>query len=553
MAEVLSLWRSPLDQVALAGAVALSIRQPHCSVPSYEDFSAMTIYNYGYYVHTLTFEAALTAMLGDMDPSSQGAIGGAAFIPQSNFPIDASMGPFNVPDQCNIVASGGGGPGTGAFYHFTIDFSVGSTFFSCASTYTAGGTCFHGLAFQGTNWGGAGVTCISAGTGNCRAIRCTFTNCPQAFNAQAPGCSLERCTIAYLSIHAPNGATAVAIAASQCTVVGPGEFLQTSPHPGMGGHGPTSCTCISVQGGADHTVIADIHLSDWSTGVDFSKGGGSTFTHIRNCEIQSYLTALNIQVGGDGAPITGVKVTSSTLARTYHSDQSSNSSPVILIDPGGSGNSQLTDITLLDCTVFNKGNALSLMSQHGLEIVGGKNIKILGGTYSNNSPNAGAGIAITGMCDEVQIIGANLQPSYDDGTGVSVTQNQQFALLVSATPAGTVLVSGCDMRGYGSAPPVSISTGMSNLFIYDCLGYNDQSTLLNGPMPPTSPTNNAASCSTPYFGPSVITFWNASPVTLHIFGLTLTLSFGVVFVPSPYDVFYFSGATLPSNFSWHGK
>jgi hypothetical protein len=110
------------------------------------------------------------------------------------------------------------------------------------------------------------------------------------------------------------------------------------------------------------------------------------------------------------------------------------------------------------------------------------------------------------------------------------------------------------MRGYtttGSAP-VSTSGVTSGLYIYDCLGYNDQSTPLDGPTAPTSPTN-AATCSTPYFGASIITFTNASPVTLNVFGQHLSLSFGVVFLPSPYDSFWFSSPTPPSGFSWYGK
>jgi hypothetical protein len=407
------------------------------------------------------------------------------------------------------------------------------------------------LAFR---WDGASNnddTCIWAATGNCCAIRCTFTDCPVAFNAQAPACALKQCTIDYGS--GPKDATAVVIASSQCAVLGPGEFEQQPPGEG----GPKSCTCISVQSGADHAVIADTHISDWTTGIDFSQGGGSTNTYIRNCEIQSYVVALNIQVGSDGAPITGVKVTGTLLARTNDSYKSGSSSPVVLIDPGSSGeNTQLTDITLTGCTVYNMGDASTLTAQYGLQIVGGTNIKIIGGTYSNNSPypTGGAGIAITGACGDVQIIGANLQPSYDNGTSGSTTQSQQFGLLVTSNPANTsiVLVSGCDMRDYTAtdSAPVSTSGVTKGLYIYDCLGYNDQNTELNDNMAPTSATN-AATCSTPYFGPSVITFTNASPVTLNVFGQSLTLSFGVVFLPSPYDNFYFSSA--PNGFSWYGK
>ena len=48
--EILSLWRSPLDKVALVQAEALQERQPRCTISYGEDFSAMTIYNYGHYL-----------------------------------------------------------------------------------------------------------------------------------------------------------------------------------------------------------------------------------------------------------------------------------------------------------------------------------------------------------------------------------------------------------------------------------------------------------------------------------------------------------------------
>jgi hypothetical protein len=381
--EILSLWRSPLDKVALAKAEALADRQPCCSIGLDENFSAMTVYNYGFYVSQsgATPETALIAMLAAMDPNSQGAIGGVAFIPQQTFTMDdASFFPFSVPDQCNIFSSGtGGSGGSPPYYHFLIEVTDGVTFLSCSgSTYTTGGTYFHGLAFRWDGSSNVGDTCILAATGNCCAIRCTFTDCPQAFYAQAPGCALKQCTINYRST--PDGATAVVIASSQCAILGPGEFQQQPPFPGGGG--PQNCTCISMQGGADHTVIADTHVSEWWTGVDFSQGGGSTNTHIRNCQLQCYVSPLNIQLNSAGGPIVGVKVTGSTLTRTNESGDSGNPAPVVLIDPNGNGNGLLSDITLLGRTVWNTGDASALTGQHGLKIIGGTNIKIIGGRSS---------------------------------------------------------------------------------------------------------------------------------------------------------------------------
>ena len=91
----------------------------------------------------------------------------------------------------------------------------------------------------------------------------------------------------------------------------------------------------------------------------------------------------------------GIEVTASLLAKT---DVSTDPTAVVLIDPqltSGNTNSQLNDITFLDCTVFNAA-ASATAAQHGLQIVGGTNIKVIGGTYSNNSSAGGAGIAITG-------------------------------------------------------------------------------------------------------------------------------------------------------------
>jgi len=156
VSDVLSLWRSPLDKVALARAEALSHRQPRCSTIGYdEDFSAMTIYNFGHYVSGMIApDGALAAMLSAMSPSSQGNPGGLAFIPQQTFSVNSQVGGFSVPDQSNIVGSGGGGTATSGgtpFFHFVITPTAESatTFFNCsASSYTSGGIYFRSLAFE---------------------------------------------------------------------------------------------------------------------------------------------------------------------------------------------------------------------------------------------------------------------------------------------------------------------------------------------------------------------------------------------------------------------
>jgi hypothetical protein len=555
---ILSLWRFPIDQVAVCEAMELSACQPSCSIGVDIDFSAMTIYNYRAYVDNFgNPNDALTNMFFDMNAAiAPGGVGGAAFIRQQGFGVQASS--LAVPDQCNIVGTGGGGDAPGAagtpFYHFSIDFSLDSTFFSCNSTgsYTTGGKYFRSLAFQGTKLGSKTDTCIYAATANVRAYSCTFKDIPTALKMQGSGCALEQCTISYLS--GKDSAKAIVIGGSQCGVFGPSAISQ---QPG----GPQNCTGISIEG-ADHAVLANLHVSDWNIGVDFSQYRGSEYVgaqnvEIRNCEIMSVASALNIQLAmTTSAVLSGVKVTSCHLAK---SNNSSATDPVVLIDINFNlSNNQLYDIVLVDCTVFNMG--LNGSAQYGLQITGGTNLKVLGGTYSNNGSGNGAGIAITGPCGDLQIVGANLQPSYPwaGTTKHGGLNSQTFALLVTGGPTGTVLVLDCDMSGYGTGvSPVSVSgTPPNELLIYSCVGYNDQGFQISM-VAPTAATYAAQASSLgthsiDYFGPSMIVYSSPSPVTLHAFGQTITQSFGIVFLPSPYDSIYFSGGP-PSNFYWVGK
>jgi len=545
--EILSLWRSPLDTVAMREASSLHDRQPRCSIGYGEDFSALTIYNFGHYASLGgTPDTALTGMFAAMSAASP--VGGRAFVPQKSFSVHATSSGFAVPDQCDVNGSGGGGPletmGGSSFFHFVITPTAtgNSTFFNCnASTHTGGGMYFRSLAFQWSPSTHAADTCIHAAVWNTRAINCTFTDCPCAFNAQDLTCTLEQCSISYTvsATQGPNGTKAVILGGQRCGVIGPGQFSQTSRASG----GATGCTCVSIES-AQHPIVSGVKIFEWTIGVDFSQQDGTRFAHITNCEIACWETALNIQLStGASATTAGLKITSCILAKT---SDSSDVNAIVNIDARGSANNELlNDIALVDCTVYNRAAAPLLSSQHGLVITSGSNIRILGGCYSNNGPY-GAGVAITGSCSDVQIIGANLQPSYPAAPNVNV---QRYALLVSASPSGSVLVSGCDMTGY-VGPPISVVGSPADLFITDCPGYNDQNTPLSATPTMLTTGVSAATCSTPYFGASVIIYSGAT--TLSVFGQSINSNFGIVFLPSPYDVFSFSPSP-PTTFAWIGK
>jgi hypothetical protein len=556
MDQSLSIWRFPVDRVGISGAAALVARQPLCSIGADTDFSAMTIYNYRQYIdQPRSPEDALAEMFSDMSaPPLPDGVGGSALFQQQSYTILAQS--FSVPDQCNLVGTGGGGSWEGSlpnkqFYHFIIDFSEEAIFLNCVGTYTSGGKYFRSLAFKGGTLNTQHDTCIFAGTANCRAVNCTFTDIPTAFYAQGDGCALEQCTIHYSQ--GKNNGKAVVVAGSGCSIVGPGEIFQQG-QPG----GPGGCTGISIEGAAQHTVVANLHLSDWNVGIDFSFSSGAADTQITNCEMQCHQSALNIALpASPDAGIAGVKVTSCLLAK---SNNSTATDPVASIDLNGNTDpSLLADITLLDCTVINF--AANSSAQHGLQITGGSNIKIIGGTYCNNGSGGGAGIAITGnYCGDLQIIGANLQPSYPwaSATDPASGNNQTYGLLVSGSPTtGTILVADCDLTGYSPAGnAVSVTGNPNRLLVYNCPGYNDQGTTIST-VAPTSDTYAAKAsllggASIDYFGPSVFFFFsNATAVQLHISGQTIQLTYGLIFLPSPYDGFHFTGS--PSVFSWFGK
>jgi len=567
--EILSLWRSPLDKVALSEAQALSDRQPRGSTFG-EDFSPLTIYNYGYYVTNATGHdpnTALTNMFQAMSsPASlpysiPAGVGGTAFIPQGSFQVTASSSGFSVPDQCNVIGSGGGGPSTGGgasnFFHFIVSPPAGetapSTFLNCDFAHTCGGKFFRNLAFE---WGTTTYAdiCISTASGNAwntRAINCTFTNCPVAFNASGLSCGMEQCTVQYNTGPAGNGPTgsgafaSVVLGGSQCYIAGPGEYLQptqagiTPPSTNP----PTDTCCISFQSGLEHGIVSDLHISHFSYGITYGINSHNTIFHcvITNVEFSVFNTCVYMQPSDSHGTIYDQKYIGCVFS--LENDSTQTSSLVYVSAIGGSVN----DVQFVGCTTYQGLG-------HGYEFKSGSNIQIVGGTSSGNGPSGGAGIAITGNASPCTFIGVNLDASYPDASNV---QSQNYAFVCSGNPTKAVLLDGCPMLGY-STSPVSITGSPADLIITNCPGYND----LNTVIAPTAPlsTVTAASASlitggTNYYGPSLLIFTNgASPVTFTMNSVASTVpanAFVVMYLPSPNDEFLFSSA--PAHFTWLGK
>ncbi len=581
MADILSIWRSPLDKVAISEAERLSSRQPNCSIVFSTDFELMTMYNYGSFVgnygHIASWNTSkLAIMFSTMNTGqTSGGIGGMAFIPQYNFPVNASSSGLMVPDQCNIVGSGGGGPGESSapdFFHFTIAPPTGATapsyFFYCADAtgppaigHTCGGKYFRSLAFEWATTSYADV-CIYAGTWNCRAVKCTFTNCPVAFKAVGESSGLEQCTIQYsgaLNGSGPSGTNAfaaVSLSASQCFAVGPSEFLQPSQ---QGGGAPTDTCCISFESGLEHGIVRDMHISHWSYGITY---GISSTGNINHCMVSNVEFATFGSSYGGGTCVHMVP-SSTTQGKIYDQkytscafslgDSSTNTNPLVYIDTNTQGNDTVNDIQFIGCDAFQGLG-------HGYQINGGSNIQIIGGTSAGNGPSGGAGIAITGACGGCSFIGVNLNTQYP-GSGL---QSQKYAFLCSASPNKPILLDGCFMEGYSGSGPVEVTGSPTSLLIINCPGYNDLSTsILSGtthlPISGAVSASNASTITggTNYYGPSLVIFTNNSNslgLSFTINGVSQTVpanAFVTCYLASPYDTIQF-GHTLTA-FAWVGK
>jgi len=135
----------------------LSNRQARCSIVESEDFSQMTVYNYG-------FLSRPGGRFERVCPAGNAQAHGSKFA------------------RCHWRRG----------IRSSTDLS--------ANPFDTGGMYFQRLAFL---WSRAHPTstdtCIMAETGSCSAIRCTFTDCTTAFIARAPGCALKQCTIDYTS------------------------------------------------------------------------------------------------------------------------------------------------------------------------------------------------------------------------------------------------------------------------------------------------------------------------------------------------------------------
>ena len=555
------------------------------------NLSALSIYNYGYYVNAPGGSAAanstaLTNMFTALN-NNGGLQGGTGWIPQYSFAINASTGGYLVPDQTILEGLGLGGHQSGSAFHFVINETAGGgqTFLQTQQPHTSAGIYIRNLAFQWNNPTSVNDCCIDAETWNVRTQWCNFQDCPIAIQfgpGKSLGCTLEGATIQYGNVSSvPNNVTNIMLTGVWCGVIGPSEFFQKSISTG----GPTGVACIGIGGGqqgSEHQYVHNVHISDYSYGIDFANvnnysqmAGGAEYINIFDCEINSYNRCINLGTYTNATNFLAISITNNVL---YKSQNSTNGDPIVWIDTNGGGNSNISAVDFIGNTIFSNvtyGNGhtgVAQANQYGIQINAGQGIRVIGGKIGNMgsgptpSSDGTANICIsgTGGPGSVTISGVGLGPNVPGaGGGATGAGPSAYAILVSATLTnGPVMVVDCDMTGtYGVAPVgVTGSVASGTFFVRNCAGYNDQNTSINTESHCTTGSyaayNQGANTGTSYYGPSYIFYQaNAGGGTLKINGLTaLNLAngqTGFFWLNSPYDTFQFSAA--PAHLQWIGK
>jgi hypothetical protein len=335
--------------------------------------------------------------------------------------------------------------------------------------------------------GAVAINCVSD-VADTTAEYCAFLNCPQAFAAGSSGsaahCGLIGCTVS----QDLNGYSS----STQVLLSGPEAFVLYSDlyQKPMTEGGPTGNTGIAVQNSAEGCRIYGCHISDFYTGISVAQG--SVFTYITDCEVDA-AAGLTIGPADNTGKIYGVFVTACKFGMIKGYTPFTPTSGILINDAGGQ-NPNIEGIFIADCLVYGFPNA-------GLQIIAGQSITVVGGKYSSNGqapllPIDGAGIAITGSPAQVRIVGADCSGLFDFWIGTT----QPYGVSVSL---GTNLsINGCDLTNNATAALYVPSNG-TDLRVTNCLGYNDQGTIVTA----TAPANNANfnGGTLGYYGP--VTFY----------------------------------------------
>jgi hypothetical protein len=504
--------------------------------------------------------------------------GGTLFIPAGSYTFTSGIIHNAVTgDDVGLIIAGasggtelkGGTTLTGPLFTFSEFSSVGN------------GIRFQNLriTYSSASATGPAISIASSQNVTCREV--FFHNCPQAFSADDGSlqCGLIDCTIVYELIPPPlTTRTMVSLAGSQDFVRGC-VIRQNSA--------ATGCYAIKISSN-DGMFIDNNHISDFDYGLLVIEGTEDSF--IANSLFNVNVCGVLIKPSDDTGKINNLVFSNCVFAETLTggTGASGNSGVIITtLSTNSADDSNVAGIVFSNCIAYGWGGA-------GIEVDSGQNIVISGGQYSSNGQkttvtNLMAGIAIAGGTD-VTITGADCSGvnwfwqhkgagAKTQPAGIAMSNNVEsvasvvvdccnlqgnFANAVLVAQSGTftintALIKNCNASGYSSySAAVNVTGTATALQVVGSAGYNDQNAPLNLGHVPTAPGISAATCSTPYFGPSIVSFsnpngsggWNS--LTVNISGVDFKMGFGSIYLPRDLDEIYFSG-TPAENFRWTGK
>ncbi len=442
---------------------------------------------------------------------------------------------------------------TGDFDLFVVDLNDGHD-------RDIGGVVFQDLlmSYAGTGTAGNSAVHVKHRSQSVRLDRVTLVDWPTGvFLAESYRASMNNCTIHIVGASPPPVTSAIGLqigdagspAAGIETYVAGCLFLDDS-HVG---------TAVQIYG-CEHLRMVNTRIDGWQQGILITPkaatdSGSAKQLYFANVSCfphspvsTSLGAALLITTNGTTAsPRYVVQATFVNCELSAPAGGTAYTGGGVVIGPASGANDAIDQIRFVDCHVCQ-------WNGHGMNIMAGTNIEVLGGYYSCNGVGSAnrAGIAITGAASGVRINGAACNNSlYDFSIPGFASATQSYGVEIDAS-ATSIRVIGCDLTGNtingaavlgsvtadptnvffkhcdftGLSNPVGVTLPVTNLQISDCPGYNDQGTVLSSTSPaPTGTFHNYHSwpnASAGWFGPIAFYVTGTGHVTIDGIDTTLT-------------------------------
>ena len=204
---------------------------------------------------------------------------------------------------------------------------------------------------------------------------------------------------------------------------------------------------------SSYAHVNNVQIQDFYYGVQL---GNSTFTAKSSMFSDVFIETLP---SGTCLSITPFVYDATFKGCTFQNPSAPSSGLNVVIDPSGGGGSSSIDTVIFDsCTSKTS-------SMYGLEIRGGQNIQVIGGSYSGNTTG---GIGVTGPAKGVQIVGVSCVGPSEAGSA------QQYGIYIdngSDIQIADVNCSGTGTSGNGVGIYIN-GTSISDVRITNaiCLG-----------------------------------------------------------------------------------